>query len=142
MISSLKELRAYLRSVPYINFGGCAIAAAIMYKWIKERYPNADIKLLYMYSCTSWNYDTNQEYFEGKQKESASGCSHAAIMYKGIIFDCEKTIDHDYYPFHHNASDFDFLHKSLNCDEWNSCFDRSNVPAMENKTGIKLNLVD
>ncbi len=49
-MKTLYELRAYLESIPYINNGGCAIAALFMYKWLKTTRPKSKVQIAYLYS--------------------------------------------------------------------------------------------
>ncbi len=145
-IKTFEDLNKYLGKIPYISYGGCAIAALFQYLWLKQNDKDADVKVVYLYqSHNQYKLENNKRTLHGIDNGYYS-CSHAVILYNDQHIDCsddEFDIDSCDYKSSLEIDNPEFVIKTLGERyEWNSMFDRETfVPKMEKKIGIKLNLV-
>ncbi len=125
-IKSFEELNNYLADIPYINRGGCAIAALFQYLWLKQNDKDADVKIVYLYhSFNSWKFDNNKSSLQG-QCDSYESCSHAVLLYNDNHVDCSDSnfdIEKDGYSLALEIDNPDFVIKTLNrVYEWKRIF--------------------
>jgi hypothetical protein len=144
-IKSFEELNVYLGSIPYIQYGGCAIATLFQYMWLKNEDASCKVKILYLYrEYNEYMYEENQASLKGIKGEYHS-CSHAVLYYKGRNVDCSNVnfdISTGSYTKGLLIDSVDFVLKTLNnLDAWNNKFERDVwIPKMEKRIGIKLGL--
>lgn len=138
-VNSLNKVRKYLNSIPYINDGGCAIAALSMYRWLqKHSDPGYDCCVIYLYA----KYDTslyrrNLAYINNSYGYLSS-CTHAGLYYNEKLFDCQEYIDRKEYV-NELVLDEDHVVESINyLDSWCSSFNRLNILSIARVLDIDL----
>jgi hypothetical protein len=129
------QLRKKLAEIHTINCGGCAIAAYVMYMWLKQRGINCDIIYLYSSWCCE-GYGYNNDYMNNNRTH-AYGCGHAGIVLEGEIMDSLPKFNY-YYNLSHIVSP-QLVLDSLVHSGWNPDFDRNKwLPHIEKISGIKV----
>ena len=138
-IETFKDVRDYLNILPYINSGGCGVAALAMYEWLKKN-KNITSTIVYLYrGSLSSTYNNNNEILNNnKDIKYVDSCSHACIVYKNKYIDCQKIVNTSNYKNRHYIRDIDFVKASIKADQWNNMFDRRHVPDIEKTLGIEL----
>lgn len=131
----LNEVREYLSRIPYINEGGCGIAAISMYRWLLEN--EEDSKLICFYNEFE-NYELNKNNIIYNFPYLLSP-NHCGIIYQNRILDSEEEINKNYYPYHQNLNEIELL-KMINLSSWNPNFERKNINKIEK--GLQINLSD
>lgn len=138
ILYKFKKLRERLSLVEDINHGGCAIAAYIMYMWLKER--GIKSEMVYMYRHSFDGYTQNNSYLNN-ERSLAFSCSHAGIILNGEVIDCNETLLLDMFRYNHKVSPELVLNSLTNTSVWNDSFDREvSIPIIEKFSGIKINL--
>ena len=126
---TLQETREFLSSIPYINSGGCGIAALAMFLASQ----NKNTQVIYMYKNHSESsYKNNKKVLE-TGKGNAESAGHIAIIFEdGLIIDCDKEILIENYDYSHTTTDINFILNSIRNGVWNSTFDRDKyLPSIE-----------
>ncbi|MCB1712203.1 MAG: hypothetical protein KDH96_06940 [Candidatus Riesia sp.] len=144
-ITTLKQVRRYLDSVPSINWGGCGFAAYAMYLWLEKNGQLSEDTTV-IYGCSSWYFNVHEQNMNALNNgyKNATACIHAALMHEGKIIDSDETIniseDHRFSELlvipreriHH------FMQASLRSEEWAEAFNREvYIPKIEEKLGIR-----
>ncbi len=128
------EVRKYLRKIPYIHDGGCAVAALVMVKWLEHK---TGIKhpIVYGYENDSPSLKTNESFVKNGYKGDIKGCTHAFIDYGGKYIDCKGNVDADVeYDHLHVFRDYKVVEKSIAKESnWNDMFNRENIPILTRK---------
>ena len=129
----------YLRKIPYINKGGCGIAALSMYRWLKSQNKlKGDEHFVFLYDEYHYNFEKNEKYINNQRKVIVSA-HHVGFYYNGKIIDSDGEVDLGYYHYTHKNIDEETLVKSINnIKEWNPTFDRNVIPIIECILGISL----
>jgi hypothetical protein len=140
---TLNIVRRKLDAIPYINNGGCAIAALAMYLWIiknekpkEEDYP----KILYMYQGEDDDYYSNAEALQNNDLTDTRACGHACISYKGNLMD-SSCMNDEIEESKGNILELpnvEFVIASIKNGSWNSCFRRENIKLIDEELGINL----
>jgi len=116
------ELQAFLCTIPSISWGGCGIAALVLYDAAVREDLNP--KIIYTYSDTLLAYgclfENNQLFMKGKQ-EHADACSHIVLEINGQWYDCMGVYNKDRKS--HEATR-EHLVNSVIHGNWNDEFDR------------------
>ncbi len=109
-ITNLNNLVNYIHSIEDINKGGCGIAALFIFKWIKKRYPNADVKMVYYYyEHSQYRFEANNNYLKNNGGEPTSA-SHVVIKYKNVYFDSYRVNDgFKEYDYSFDTDNVDFV---------------------------------
>lgn len=129
-------VRECLSNIPNINFGGCGIAALVMYRHLKNlnEYP----KIIFLNRYSSWEAAVNNIKFDFDEHKHAESVSHVCLYYKNKFIDCCKEIDitdYQYFEF----VDEEKLINSLNHGNWNNIFKRrAAMDIIEEKLGYEL----
>lgn len=143
-LNSIKDVLDYLNTIPYINRGGCAIAALAVYLWAKQnnKLPE-DFEIWYLHYWTD-DYNDNQNYLAGNNSWSSS-CTHAVIYYDGKIVDSNtEDVNTAAYGRHilsipKSMVETFILDTLDNIYMWNPDFNREKyVPQIEEKLNITL----
>ena len=136
-MKSLKDVCTFLRSIPCINQGGCAISALAMHRWLKFRGEKSEIYFTYA-SKTDPYFKTNQSFLEGKRPTGTS-CLHALLEYNGDFYDCNGTRPnrHNYHIMSENI-----VVDLINIPKWNESFDRKYIKGIMKKLKIDLTDID
>lgn len=123
----------YLKSIPQLNYGGCAIAAFALYNWFKKHnlVESLNVKLIYGYYHYSEScYTINNNFLQNEtdnlksNESSASSCSHAFLEVDGEFYDSSGNISADIdYSYMHEVSDL-FVFYTIMKFRWNTTFDR------------------
>lgn len=110
-----------LSNIPYINYGGCGLAALVLYETaVKEK---LNPKIIFIQS-DDYSYDVNEAFKEGKIKKATS-CNHAVIKINNKLYDSdgEYSLKGDY-GFKLQEISKDHLLNSIIFGNWNPTFDR------------------
>lgn len=129
-------LRVLLRRIPYIDFGGCGIAALAMYQIGKE--VNMNVQLMYLYDYDGEDdYESNMHAIHGLAP--IQSVMHAVCVVDNEALDAKCKVPVNAYPFKHFVTE-DFVIRSLRKqDIWNPMFDRNSwLPRIEIFLGYKL----
>lgn len=137
-MKTLEQVQEYLRSVPFLNYGGCGIAAIAIYRWIKKNNPELIEGIKFCYSYGS-HRDIEGEILTHETGEILTAPSHAQL------FDGDNYIDSDGHHIFPNDEDLVYLNleeevvDSINHGYgWNDMFDRNNVVNIAEKLNINL----
>ncbi len=145
-MNSLAEVKNFLcYDIPYINRGGCGIAALAMYRWLKDRnWLQEDTFIVYMYCYEDGYFDHNQEIIDNGYGEMIS-CAHAVLHHDGSYHDSNGThskydLNYKNYNIFHEIRDEQVVLDSINNIEagWNSNFERHFVGDIQSRLNINL----
>jgi hypothetical protein len=120
-----------------INRGGCAIAALVMYRWLKQRKEKCHIVYFYSYSCKEYRSE-NFKIKIGLKNAEPSPCLHAMVEYKGLYYDSSSGTKFSPHQFHHRLPEPIVVRTINESTNWNSDFDRKAVAQIMKKTKIDL----
>lgn len=149
----INPIRKILDDIPYINEGGCGVAALAMYRWLEKKELLDNPKFIYGYKYTGHaGYINNSLILKDNVLPEKCACldypypqsaSHVALENAGLIFCTEKYYDsyEDLYKYYNVIDNVDYVVQTLNDGilTWNSYFNRSKyIPEIENKLGISL----
>lgn len=134
-INSEEEMYTFLQNIPEIHFGGCAISALAIKRWLKK---NKNIEAEIIFRCR----DTDQL---NRNKNAINGintptsCFHAFVKVGEKVFDCEGSEQESEYtiimPEH-------LVVESCNQPKWNNSFDRVYVPVIERALQVDLSDIE
>lgn len=130
------DIRAFLKEIPNINRGGCAIAALAMYRVGVKLGMN--IQIVYFY-----DYDDDQAYKQnGVVAELETGkvtyCTHAGVVIDNHYMDTGGGLLNHRYPYYHILSE-PLVIRTLKEAGWNPDFYRPKwLPIIEEVIGEKL----
>ena len=130
---SVNEMIIFLRNIPYINEGGCAIAAITIKRFLKIN-KNIKCDIIYRHNFKD-EYNINVNAL--RNLDDPISCNHAFISLKKSAFDCEGK---QYFKNHCIKMPEKLVIASLNkLDEWNPSFKRKKyIPIIESKLKIDL----
>ena len=137
---SINQMIIFLKNIPNINSGGCAIAAISIKRFLKI-HKNINCDIIFR------NAD-EEEYLINKKSLSELNnpvsCDHAFIKLKKSYFDCEGKQYFDCEGKQNRLIQCLVMPEKLvidainNKNEWNSKFNRKYVSAIERKLNIDL----
>lgn len=138
-MNTLKEVRKYLNSIPYINNGGCAVSALAMYLWLKNnKKVNKDTRIVYFYGGVS-SWVSNKKALKGDKQTKPAGCYHATLRHKGMFLDSEGIQNANHYWKKHTIKNISFVKESIREPyNWNTMFNRKYIEEIENTLNISL----
>jgi hypothetical protein len=141
-MKSFKETRQYLENVPYINLGGCGIAALALYDAAQKEGKKVDIAYLYHKWWGNHAREHNHKFKEGKVKK-AHACEHVLVRVGNRYYDSTGVVNIKYASIWHlidKGITRDHLVASVNNkDVWNDTFERKKyLPKIEKFIGKKL----
>lgn len=134
-MENLEKLRKFLREIPHIGHGGCAIASLSMHIIMHK----PDSHILYLYDPfdsddITW-YRNNSMLLSGKG--GGDSCLHSVLSLNGKIFDCFEEVDIS--PFLVHVMPEEAVRKTLQLPVWNPLFNREKyLPLIEGFIGGKL----
>lgn len=146
-LKNFEEVRRFLDAVPYINSGGCGVAALAMYRWIKTNMPEYKDKVVFhFFHRDSDSYRHNKRLIKNNQynDNNIQIPSHIAIEIKGITgktpVDSNSAVSIHRYGYVVKIKSEDVLIKAINnFRSWNFFFYRKdNVPLIARKLKIDL----
>jgi len=135
----LEEVQEYLGNLAYINSGGCAISALVMYRWLKKN------KKLSRKTC--FVYLDSDERMHADNKKSLennigtpSSCSHVVLLHKNNFIDCYGEYDKQKYSYQLKIKSEEFVVKAINnVSAWNPIFNRKQqIPKIAKHLDIDL----
>lgn len=135
MKQTFEEVRNFLSNIPYINRGGCGVAALSMYRWL-EKGKREIPKIVLLYP----DYSTYKENKEGLRQENTKlkAPLHCAIKYRDKIIDSTEEIVENIYSFQQIVGKKEIL-KLINKGKWNNEFNREeNIPLIERTLAVDL----
>jgi hypothetical protein len=126
MKPTFKETRKTLNGIPYINCGGCGLAALALFDSAKRE--GKSPKIVYCYTAYDGSsLHKNNLFKEGKRKK-ATACHHVVIKLGKRYWDSTGKIDEDAF------SEFEWIDEEItrkhliaslnNKGVWNSSFNR------------------
>lgn len=140
-MKSLSEVRSFLNDIPYINNGGCGIAAYSIYLWLKKHKKlNSGFEFIFMHSndCDLWE---NKCALYNKNITPWAP-SHIIIKHRNLLLDVEPGIRYYNEKYSLIIKDEKYIIDCINnVNAWCDWFNRRKyVPIIESKLGIKLNI--
>lgn len=132
-INNFQDVIEFLNQIPYINNGGCGIAAYSLCRVLKD----SKVEIFYLYDSQHHDlYVKNKTNLRNIQKADAA--THICIKYKNTYYDSNGPISIENYPLKHKVS-VNFLKTAIQTPTiWNRQFNRTFVFLIQ-KT-LKLNL--
>ncbi|MFA5366638.1 MAG: hypothetical protein WC333_02040 [Dehalococcoidia bacterium] len=122
---TLQEVQAYLQQLPFVNFGGCGIAALAMYRWLKKNRKASRKICFYMLADQGFIHENNAKCLEGEEDRQPTAPGHMVLYDKGKYFDCGGTYDPTRYNYHLKVTKEQFIVESLNnVPTWREDFPR------------------
>jgi len=133
------NVREYLNSIPYINRGGCGIAALAMYRWLeKQNVDTTKIKIHILEMHFETTIDNNKKYLETNEGYPEPP-SHIGLKIGNKTIDTEDTVDMHRYQYHMVTDQIQLLITMINMvRKWNPMFDRERIPEIADRLGIDL----
>lgn len=135
---SLADVQSNLNDIPYINTGGCGVAALVLYRHLVSNNKKPKIVLLYR-KYEECDLEFNARKIETGDYRNLIVPYHICIIWKG------QRIDSEGYDAHATCNTDleqtiteDILIELLNTGEWNDNFDRSYIGAIEFQNNVKL----
>lgn len=139
-METLRQARKYLATIPYLNSGGCAIAALALYRLLeKQRKLTKTTAVVYLYSQRAMHlYTHNCRALRGQA--TPAGCHHAVLYHRGQYIECGVKSNISGFSYKHNFTDVKTVVKSVESPvNWNDLFDRSRyMNEIEKQLGITL----
>lgn len=137
-IETFEDVRNYLDYIPYINSGGCAIAALAMYRWLIKNGFDKKIKFHFLDGDLD-SFNNNKKVLYNKSGVP-EGVYHVGLYFDNKTIDCGRTINIKRYKYKIKTSKVDFLIKAINnVDTWCYFFDRKRfVPQIAKALNIDL----
>jgi hypothetical protein len=134
-IKTFLQLRRYLQAIPYIDEGGCGIAALTMFRWLKQHQKPSEI--VYFYNDRSKDsFQTNESVLKYGIFVGAVSCSHAYIRLEGKLYDTNgRQTDSRQ---HHTVTEALAVESIKNKVGWSSPFDRDFIQFIMEDTGVDL----
>lgn len=142
-IKTFEKLTEFLNEIPDINYGGCAIAAVTMYRWLKSNDKlSEDTEIVYCYKSES-NFEFNDKALKSIINDPPESCSHAVLHHNNTYYDSEGDLGNNFvekYDFTHHIKNESFVIESINnVNYWNPSFEREKeVKKIKKTTGIDL----
>jgi hypothetical protein len=86
-MKTLKSVEKFISTIPYINAGGCGIAALAIYRWIENNKPELlnKTEILFIYMDDEKDYKTNCKLLQTK-KTVLKVPSHVVIKVKRKLY--------------------------------------------------------
>ena len=141
---TLKEVRKYLNSIPFINLGGCLFSAYAMYLWLEKNNKltkNTAIALHYR-NYDRYEFDINHNILTNNDNShSPQSCAHATLFHRKRFIDSEKSLKtpNERYELCLSTTNKQFILESLkNKDNWNYMFSREWISEIEETLEITL----
>ena len=146
IMKTLTEVRRYLKTINYINAGGCGIAALAMYMWLKKNQPKKlyNLKIVYLYT-NSRDYMYNQTNLKYNNKNNMHVPSHICLLINKKYIDVNNKISTHMYR-HIQIIDvpkgatylLNIINNPNSNNGWNYAFNRKNVSCIEKILSINL----
>lgn len=134
---NISQVQKFLRSIPDIDFGGCGIAALVIYDYLVVN--KVDAEIVYAYHSYDPDYETNLSAIQNGG-DRLQACAHAMVKVNGLFHDCRGERRVDTYARHHAISR-EMVVKSLDSSGWNDTFKRYRyLPVIEKAIGYDIKL--
>ncbi len=143
-MQNLNQVFEVLKYIPFINNGGCGIAALSMYRWLKKNNQlEEDTQFVYMHEPKDKSdYLENKRILKGVGEVEPRSCNHAAVFHKGHYLDAKGSLDGvrlDEYEHFEFTKDESFILASVNnVGQWNNAFERAYIDYIEDELRIDL----
>lgn len=143
---SLQSILASLDSIPYLNWGGCGVAALAIYRWCKKNGVEvSDRPFVFLWrEDDEWEVQHNDELLENGELDRVEAPAHVAIELFDGLYDSEGCECSDLLrllPLYqeYKLNEAELLAVVNNIGEWNSTFSRSkNIGKIELALSIDL----
>lgn len=134
-IQTFLQLRRYLQAIPYIDEGGCVIAALTMFRWLKQRQTASQIVYFYD-NRNSDSFQQNETYLKNDISVWPASCNHAYVSVNGKLYDTNgRQTDGRQ---HHTVTIALVVDSIKNITGWSNSFDRDFIPYIMKDTGVDL----
>ena len=132
-----------LDSIPCINWGGCAISALSIHRWLVKNKLFNDSDFIFLYRLGDNLFDDNSKRLNSIINEPLWGPAHVILQIGRDFIDSTgicKDIDTIYYRnCNKNITEKQLIDSIKFAPNWNSKFDRSNIYTIEEFLDINLN---
>ena len=146
---TFKDVQKEIDQIPFINNGGCGIAALAMVRWIKKYAYDQMTYLFVMGHNDVGSFKLNAAIVANATKLEPTSANHIGpIIYdhlnnKQMIVDSTATYNMLNYDYVNTFRDERILLKAINqVDHWNPVFNRGNVDIIAKSLNINLSDVD
>jgi hypothetical protein len=138
-MKTLKSVENFISKIPYINAGGCGIAALAMYRWIENNKPELlnKTEILFIYRDDEEDYKTNCELLQ-TNKTVLKVPSHVVIKVKKKLYNNMhwRTYQEHTVTLKHLINT---INNTKKCN-WNTMFHRDpNTSIISKKLNVNLN---
>jgi hypothetical protein len=135
---SFEDLRKYLSNIPYINNGGCGIAALAMYFFLKDK--GEAVELVFFHKIFDAERALSNIKINIESGVTASSANHCGIFYNGQFLDCDSILNPSNYLCIIFTTDV-IMREAVAKSQWNSDFDRDYyLPQIEKYIGFSLEI--
>lgn len=152
-IKTFEQVRQYLSDIPYINRGGCGIAALAMARWLLKNNGQADIMFFMGYNNTKDFLNNTRSVYDNQMKNTPAPIpvapSHAGVVIEMYGDDGAAVVDTDgklnllRFSYTHTFYNEDIIVQAVNnIRSWNPAFNRNNVKLIVRNLGIDLSDID
>jgi len=134
-MDTFDDLLRFLNSVRNINYGGCAISALVMYRWLKKKKEKS--KIVYCYQDKVSARENSK--IKRKKIGQPCSCSHAILKYKNKYFDSNGIFNQTHrYSKKHVLPEAIVVRTINEAPTWNPEFNRDRIPLIMKKTNVDL----
>ena len=135
-----KEVLQFLNNIPYINHGGCAIAALSIHRWLNKYGIKSSIIYCYrdsddLHYSLFIDYLNTNPYGLGRP----AGCAHAFIKIGKQLFDSRGRVKKHTYSRFIEISEKSAVTSLQYENDWNGSFNRRHIAKIEKFLEISLN---
>jgi hypothetical protein len=131
-----------LNTIPYINSGGCGIAAISIIRWTEKNNMSKPVIVFLYEGSEEEEADKNMSLIQSGHIKSAYTPSHIALLIDGEVIDSREFKDYnvlDVYGVCHSGVSAEELLELINSGNWNDWFSRkNNIPLIERMLDIDL----
>lgn len=118
---TFEDLRKFLSDIPYINNGGCGIAALAMYFFLKDK--GEQVNLVFFHKIHDAERAVSNIKVNIENGITASSANHCGIFYNGQFLDCDAILNPSSYLCVIFTTDI-IMREAVIKSQWNSDFDR------------------
>jgi ribosomal protein L39E len=135
-MKTLKSVEKFISKIPYINAGGCGIAALAMYRWIENNKPKLldKTEILFIYKDDEKDYKINCKLLKTKKTVLKVPC-HVVIKANNKIYNSMHWRTYQ----KHKVTLEHLINTINNTNNWNDTFYRNpNTSIISKKLNVNL----
>ena len=137
-----EDVCKFLANIPGIHLGGCLVSAYAFQQYAKKIGEEVPVIVGLYHNDSSLSFRTNIEFIKNNGKGEASSAYHFVWKYKKRrgLFDA----DGKYFDFVEKKIQIPlelstlFYRTAMKCGPWNTVFNRSEIPRIEETLGVDL----